>query len=1077
MIHPLFTQANEKNDGIITLRSSTEKIDVYTELYMLVDKEKSLTIDDVSSDEYAKRFIRSELIEQSGGFFETAKWVRFDIHNQSNQDKWLLEIAFPLVYYIDIYSKDESGIADLQIAGTNYPYEQREIDHRHFVFNLEVSPNKSKTFYLLLHGAGDLHPPIYLWDSEAFIQKTQIEFILLGFFYGLATVMILYNLFLYFSLRLKSYLYYVLVISCTTIGQLSLNGLAFQFIWSNFPSWNAIATPFFVSLACMFILMFTRSFLDTDKYLPKFKKISFLIIGLNGVVILSLFISNIFALNIMLVSTTSTFVVVLSAAFICLKRGARQARFFIMGWLFFLVGVFITILERASILPFTPLIEYAGQISIGIEMVLLSLALADKINIMRAEKEEAEKKAKESQVLAMENLMKADELKDEFLAITSHELRTPLNGIIGIAETLRDGAAGEVSDNVRAHLSLVAMSGRRLSNLINDILDFSKLKNNDLQLQVTSVRLHELTNVVLTICQSLVKEKPIKLFNKIDPSLPLISADENRLQQILFNLIGNAIKYTEQGEVVISGEQEGDFLKITVSDTGKGISTHQLNHIYDPFHQGNLATSREAGGTGIGLTITKRLVELHGGTIVVKSTVGLGSKFTFTLPISHEHIQSINELAISTEPFLEKSEGLPLTVAPTASANKKNGKVLIADDDPVNLQVLFNQLTLEGYEVIVATDGRQAIELVKEQSVDLLILDIMMPKVSGYEVCQQLRRHYSLLDLPILMLTTKNHLNDKITSFEVGANDYLTKPCDRQELLSRVKTLIHLNHLNRELININQLLEGKVNERTKALQTANESLEQVNDELMKMAESRRHLLANIAHELGTPITLIHSYVQAVKEGIIEPNESHYLLMVENKITILERLIEDLFGLSKLEARQVSLNINELALEKWLEQIYTKFEYDVEQGERQFDSTILNHIQQMRRFVCYVDTERMDQMFSNLIWNAIKHTSPNEGMISITATIDEDNKEVIFQVKDNGIGIEEEALPYIFERFYKVATASSAEAEKGTGLGLAIVKEIVHAHRGRVWVESKPNVGSIFYIALPIGLKKRVRTAN
>ena len=146
----------------------------------------------------------------------------------------------------------------------------------------------------------------------------------------------------------------------------------------------------------------------------------------------------------MLLSTASTFVTVLSVAFICLKRGARQARFFIVGWLIFLMGVFITILERAALLPFSNFTEYAGQATLTTEVVLLSLALADKINIMRSEKEQAEQEAQESQALAMESLKKTDELKDEFLAITSHELRTPLYGIIGIAESLRDGVTGDI---------------------------------------------------------------------------------------------------------------------------------------------------------------------------------------------------------------------------------------------------------------------------------------------------------------------------------------------------------------------------------------------------------------------------------------------------------------------------------------------------------------------------------------------------------------------------------------------------------------------------------------------------------
>ena len=470
---------------------------------------------------------------------------------------------------------------------------------------MDIEPNQTKTYYILAHGGGDLHPPIKLWKAESFIEKTQIEFILLGLFYGMISVMILYNSFLYFSLRIKSYLHYVVVITCTMMGQLSINGLAFQYLWPNSPWWNTISTPFWVSLACIFILIFTRSFLDTDQYLPKFKAISYMLMMLNGIVILMLFISNFTALNIMLLSTASTFVTVLSVAFICLKRGARQARFFIVGWLIFLIGIFITILERAALLPFSNFTEYAGQATLTTEVVLLSLALADKINIMRSEKEQAEQEAKKSQALAMESLKKTDELKDEFLAITSHELRTPLYGIIGIAESLRDGVTGDIPTEMGNQLSIIITSGNRLTHLINDILDFSKLKHNSLDVHLKPVYLSGIVDVVFTICQPLVKNKSLRLINNIDDSLPSVVADQNRLQQILYNLIGNSIKYTDSGEVVISAEHVGENIKISVSDTGKGISKELQKTIFEPFKQGDASLSRDVGGTGIGLSITK----------------------------------------------------------------------------------------------------------------------------------------------------------------------------------------------------------------------------------------------------------------------------------------------------------------------------------------------------------------------------------------------------------------------------------------------------------------------------------------
>src|SRR5690625_3191512 len=308
-----------------------------------------------------------------------------------------------------------------------------------------------------------------------------------------------------------------------------------------------------------------------------------------------------------------TVVLVIPAAIISSMKGYRPSLIFAVAWTVFLFGVMISIMVDIGAISLTTFTKYAWLVTTALEVVLLTIAIRDRYKAIREEKEKAEREAKESQELALENLQKADELKDEFLTITSHELRTPLNGIIGIAETLKDGVAGKVTKEMSAHLWMIIISGRRLSNLVNDILDFSKLKNDDLDIQPEPVQLSELTNVVLTICHPLTKEKPIKLVNQIKPSTPMVMADENRLQQILYNLIGNAIKYTERGEVIISAEQHANQLEIKVSDTGKGIAESQLESIFEPFQQGDLGLFREVGGTGIGLSITKRLVELHQG--------------------------------------------------------------------------------------------------------------------------------------------------------------------------------------------------------------------------------------------------------------------------------------------------------------------------------------------------------------------------------------------------------------------------------------------------------------------------------
>ncbi|OLP17250.1 guanylate cyclase [Leptolyngbya sp. 'hensonii'] len=399
-----------------------------------------------------------------------------------------------------------------------------------------------------------------------------------------------------------------------------------------------------------------------------------------------------------------------------------------------------------------------------------------------------------------------NQLKDEFLANTSHELRTPLNGIIGIAESLMDGATGPLSEKTNANLAMVASSGRRLSSLINDILDFSKLQHKTITLQLRPVGLKELTDVVLTLSQPLVGKKPIQLVNAIGSDIPWVEADENRVQQILYNLIGNAIKFTESGQIQVQAKSIGRLLEVSVADTGIGISSDKLERIFAAFEQADGSTARVYGGTGLGLAITRQLVELHGGHIRVASIVGQGSTFTFTLPVVHEtvpiapatpqpqHLLTPLQATAVSPPELDE---VPLMTAEAFQSVNKEFKILIVDDEPVNLQVLKNNLVLQNYSITQASSGQEALDIIQNGfKPDLMLLDIMMPKMTGYEVCQKLRETFLPSELPIVMLTAKNQTADLVEGFSSGANDYLTKPFSKSELLARIKTHINLAKIN-----------------------------------------------------------------------------------------------------------------------------------------------------------------------------------------------------------------------------------------------------------------------------------------
>jgi signal transduction histidine kinase/class 3 adenylate cyclase/CheY-like chemotaxis protein len=471
----------------------------------------------------------------------------------------------------------------------------------------------------------------------------------------------------------------------------------------------------------------------------------------------------------------------------------------------------LTIHQGEQIIPVearaTPIFDEKGAIAYAIvaftDITQRKQAEAERIHFT----EELERKN--------EALQHLDELKDEFLANTSHELRTPLNGMIGIAESMLDGATGKLSELQQKNLLLIAQSGRRLAALVNDILDFSKLKHKTIELKPIGMR--EIVEVVLNLSQPLIKNKNLQLINAIPSDLAPAEADENRLQQILYNLVGNAIKFTDSGIVEISatfqtgerelgtGNTEIDSLRkskiqITVSDTGIGIPEDKLDRIFESFEQGDGSTAREYGGTGLGLAVTKKLVELHGGSIQVESTVGVGSRFTFTLTAALGQSSELSSLSYSScllpaiSKLHEEESIQPLQI--TQEDQGQQFQIMIVDDEPVNLQVLINHLSLQNYAITQATNGIEALAMIERGfKPDLVLLDVMMPRMTGYEVCQKLREQFPAYELPVVMLTAKNQVTDLVEGFSVGANDYLTKPISKNELFARIKTHLSLSNL------------------------------------------------------------------------------------------------------------------------------------------------------------------------------------------------------------------------------------------------------------------------------------------
>ncbi|MDX1452473.1 MAG: response regulator [Oleiphilaceae bacterium] len=443
-----------------------------------------------------------------------------------------------------------------------------------------------------------------------------------------------------------------------------------------------------------------------------------------------------------------------------------------------------------------------------------------------------------------EELMQLDAFKDEFLATTSHELRTPLHGIAGLAKNLNDTSAKQLSAPQQEQLRLIQSTAQRLGTLVNDILDFSSAKHGRLQLHPTRIDLEEVCDWLMVTLKPLLGSKPVTVTRYIDPNCRYIKADLYRMQQILCNLVGNAIKFTEEGSVRLLVDSRDGSLLITIEDTGVGMSPEQIERLFTAYEQVHEQSQYRAGGSGLGLSIARHLVHLHGGELKVESSEGKGSRVMVSLP--HELVLRDAEQALPLEQHAEaKALITEESATPKARVEEPLSQgvcVYIVDDEAVNRELIKGQLAGFGYHIKTFESGFDLLKAMQQRVPDVILLDLMMPGMNGFEVCQSVRRDFNSYELPIIMLTARHQVQDIVQSLSVGANDYLIKPYNEQELIARVSSQISVREswiANRE----NQRLKSEIDRRKqleRELSVLNAQLLQVldvSDELIMLVNT------------------------------------------------------------------------------------------------------------------------------------------------------------------------------------------------------------------------------------------------
>ena len=684
----------------------------------------------------------------------------------------------------------------------------------------------------------------------------------------------------------------------------------------------------------------------------------------------------------------------------------------------------------------------------------------EQTEIARQEAEAQRELAEEAKTVIEQQanqLREMDRIKTRFFNNISHEFRTPLTLNIGPMENAMLGEYGQVSPELRRQLEVMLRNSRRLLRLINQLLDLSKLESGRMKLKVTEGNLTELVEGIVYSFTPFAERKELDLSFNNELGDAEFLFDPLGLEKVFFNLLSNAVKFTPDGGTISvymepgtleSEGKEVEAVTVTVSDTGQGIPEKDLEHIFDRFHQVDGTVSKVQEGTGIGLALVKELVELHGGRIRVKSLLGEGTEFQVTLPLdasllgSHEVIVDgyavapaelgpMVEMAVFEE--AEEESEAHIEVADDAPL------VLVVDDSP-DIREYVAQCLKSRYRVVTATDGAKGLEMARIVRPNLVVSDVMMPNMTGFEMTRALRENDVTKQIPVVLVTSKATPEDKIEGLEAGANDYVAKPFSARELLARVENLL------------------RVQEQKSSLERLNSDLLASNTALRQASEMKSQLLSIASHDMKNPLTAIREFARILREESDQTHQLELLDMIFDSSNDMLALISQLLDSAALEGGNLEVAREQTDLVDLAERVV---ERNVRMADRK-GQVIHMTMDDAEACAISVDGERIREAMDNLISNAIKY-SPLKSNIYVSMS--RQRGEVVFSVRDEGPGLTDEDHSRVFGKFRKLS-ARPTGGETSTGLGLSIVKQIIELHGGRVFAEGEPGKGSTFTFVVP-----------
>jgi signal transduction histidine kinase len=664
-------------------------------------------------------------------------------------------------------------------------------------------------------------------------------------------------------------------------------------------------------------------------------------------------------------------------------------------------------------------------------------------------------------------LRELDEAKSRFFANISHELRTPLTLIAGPIEKLGQNSIVTRDPELSQLVRIMEANSLRLLKMINNLLALVRSVSKGNESVKTAVLVDEILCGLLSSVEHLAKQKGIHLEKEFRPSHAPILLDGDKLEKIVLNLLLNAIKFTPaDGLICLKWQVSGGELTVEVRDTGIGISKEDLGHVFTRFWQANTSSTRQFQGVGIGLALVSELTEAMAGHVSAESELGQGSTFRVTIPAritdkAKQPKADTPELPLQNRAtgdewlisLYRRADLFTETVAPNLPVDqvylaKRKRPLILVGEDQADMAAFIAAQLKEQFDVLVAPDGQYAIDMTRQYQPDLLVLDIMMPKKDGLQVCQELCDQVHARGLPILILTARADEETKLAVLRKGATDFLTKPFSITELQVRCKNLLALTFLNKQLANRNRELSH--------------SIEQLKESEVRMVQHAKmislgRMSAGIIHEINNPVNYVNGAVQILRKRLDGSSPASSCSDILDDIQHGLKRVSDLVSKLRAFAHPNPAHFDSINLLDCVRQACR-----LTAGTHQSGARPMIHVD--TRIAIKGNPTQISQLFINLVQNAHDACSSRQSSdylpaISINAEVQDEQVSVTIQ--DNGVGIPNQSIDKIFDPFF-----TTKDVGKGMGLGLTICAAITKSHAGHLNVRSVAGKGTEVIVTLP-----------